>query len=191
MTLERLIDELVDDRSLDALARLTGSKNEEVLAGLIEGAGRLIGADRPDPSDDEILDSLRQHLIDCRATGLLVDALASPDENAQEFALGCLSQIGDLQAFEPMVKLLETGKPDMKAIAAEHLSLLTHYDFGDDPAKWRDWFSRRAQGLIEQAVEDREDVARRLKLQYRKNKNATTEESDDTYGGYDGDPRLR
>ena len=75
MELHRLVDLLVDDRSLDALQRLTGSRNEEVLEALIEAAGRILGSERGDPSDDEIVDEVRQHLVDCKAVGPLVDAL--------------------------------------------------------------------------------------------------------------------
>ena len=108
MSLENLVNELVDDRSLDALQRLTGSRNEEVLEALIEAAGRILGADRTDPSDDEIVDTVRSHLIETKPVGLLADALQSTDPTTQEFALGCLSQIGDIASLDPMVLLKQT-----------------------------------------------------------------------------------
>lgn len=173
MSLESLVNELVDDRSLDALERLTGSRQEDVLEALVEAAGRILGAEHSDPSDDDIVDTLRQHLVETRAVGVLVDSLQNPDLTTCEFALSCLSQIGDIKAFEPMVRLLEEGPDGTREAAAEHLSLLTSYDFGANAAKWREWQQRRVQGLVEQAEEDREDQARRLRLQMRGNTKAT------------------
>ena len=70
------------------------------------------------------------------------------------------------EARAPMVKMLENSDATTREAAAAHLALLTKYDFGQDAAKWREWETKRIQGLVEQAVEDREDQARRLKLHY-------------------------
>ena len=96
-----------------------------------------------------------------------------------EFALSCLSQLGDIAAFDPIVRLLEEGTPGAREAAAEHLSLLTSYDFGASPKKWREWQKRRVKGLEEQKLEDREDQARRLRLQMRKGKKKNNNSDDD------------
>lgn len=179
MSLDDLVHQLVEDRSLDALERLTGSRSEEVLEALVTAAGDVLGHDDPDPADDEIVDTIRQRLVDLKATGPLMDALG-PDTNewTQEFAMGCLAEIGDMVAFEPLLKVLEEGPKDLKPVAAEQLSLLTNYDFGPDPAKWREWNVRRISGLAEQEVEDTEEQARRLNLRLKGTKVTESEEED-------------
>lgn len=167
MSVERLVDQLVEERSYEALETLTGSFSEEVLEVLIEAAGRIIGADRADPADDGIIEQIRLHLVDAKAVGLLADALQGSDLITQEFALACLSEIGDHAAVAPMIRLLEERDPAVREAAASHLSLLTHYDFGQDPKRWREWEARRTKGLQEQEVEDREDRSRRLKLRMK------------------------
>ena len=46
MSLQSLVSQLVDERSLEALERLTSSRSDEVLEALIEAAGEIIGDDR-------------------------------------------------------------------------------------------------------------------------------------------------
>lgn len=167
MNLDELVDELVSARSLEALEALTGSRNDEVLEALIQAAGALQGAETAEETDDGIVESIRSHLVECRAIGLLVDALAAPDATTREFALSCLSEIGDPTPVPFMINLLDHKDAGTREAAAEHLALLTHYDFGKDVAKWREWHERRIKGLEEQAQEDREDQARRLRLQIR------------------------
>jgi len=167
MSLERLVDQLVEERSYEALETLVGSFSDEVLEALIESAARVIGDDRADPADDGIVEQIRLHLVDAKAVGVLVDALQGTDAITKEFALSCLSEIGDHDAVAPMVRLLEDRDPAVREAAASHLALLTHYDFGKDPERWRDWEARRTKGLEEQEVEDREDRSRRLKLRMK------------------------
>lgn len=167
MNLDERIDELVSERSLEALEALTGSRNDEILEALIQAAGELQKAETGEEADDGIVETIRQHLVECRAIGLLVDALSSQDATTREFALSCLSEIGDPTPVPFMINLLEHRDAATREAAAEHLALLTHYDFGKDVAKWREWHDRRIKGLEEQAVEDREDQARRLRLQIR------------------------
>ncbi|MCO5165316.1 MAG: HEAT repeat domain-containing protein [Planctomycetes bacterium] len=167
MNLDELVDELVSARSLEALEALTGSRNDEVLDALIQAAGELQAAETGEEADDGIVESIRAHLVECRAIGLLTDALTAPDATTREFALSCLSEIGDPTPVPFMINLLEHKDPATREAAAEHLALLTHYDFGKDVAKWREWHERRIKGLEEQAQEDREDHARRLRLQIR------------------------
>lgn len=167
MNLEELVDMLVEDRSPEALEALTGSRNDEVLEALIQAAGTLLKSERADETDDGIVESIRQHLVESRAIGLLTDALASSDAMTREFSLSCLSEIADPAAIPFMINLLEHKDAGTREAAAEHLALLTHYDFGKDVAKWREWHDRKIKGLAEQEVEDREDQARRLRLQHR------------------------
>ncbi len=167
MNLDDRVEQLVSERSLEALEALTGSRNDEVLEALIQAAGELQKSETTDETEDGIVESIRNHLVECRAIGLLVDALASQDSTTREFALSCLSEIGDPTPVPFMINLLEHKDPATREAAAEHLALLTHYDFGKDVAKWREWHDRRLKGLEEQAVEDREDQARRLRLQIR------------------------
>ena len=168
MSLETLIDELVEERSLEALEKLTGVRNDDVLEALIGAAGRIMGTEEGDSFDDGILEEVRSHVIESRPVGLLVDiASQHGDPDAREFALSCLGEIGDPAAIGPMITLFEDRDPRIREAAAEHLALMTRHDLGKDPAKWREWHRRRQAGLEEQAVEDREDKARLLKLQMR------------------------
>ncbi|MBL4849721.1 MAG: hypothetical protein JKY65_29685 [Planctomycetes bacterium] len=168
MSLEDLVHRLVEDRSLEALAFLTSSNNDDVYEELVGAAGRVLADEGSDPADDEIVDTIRQRLIEIKATGPLIDALGyDSDPITQEFAMGCLAEIGDMVAFTPLFKILEEGKGELKAIAASQLSLLTNYDFGPDAKKWREWNVRRMKGLAEQEVEDAEENARRLNLRLK------------------------
>lgn len=176
MNLEDLVDELVAQRSSEALEALTSTKNDEVVEALIQAAGTLLKSDTDDDADDGIVEAIRSHVVECKAVGLLGDALSSSDATTREFALSCLSEIGDHAPIPLMINLLEHRDPATREAAAEHLSLLAHYDFGTDVAKWREWYERRLKGLEEQVVEDREDVARRLRLQHRGKRGGDGEE---------------
>ncbi len=168
MTLQSLVSQLVDDRSLEALERLTGSRNDEVLEALVEAAGQIKDDDRGDTNDGDIVDGVRAHLVELKAVGVLTDALKFPEPASREFALSCLSEIGNLDAVPPMIALLRDKDEGVRETAAAHLALLTKYDFGHDAKKWTQWHQRRAAGLVEQEAEDREDEVRRLKLQMRR-----------------------
>lgn len=177
MSLDDLVHQLVEDRSLEALEILAGSRNEDVLEELVSAAGRILGDDTQDDADDEIVDTIRQRLTELRATGPLIDALGfDSDPVTQEFAMSCLAEIGDMVAFEPLLKVLEEGQGELKTVAASQLALLTNYDHGPDAAKWRDWNRRRIEGLQEQALEDAEEQARRLNLRLKGTK--VTEDQD-------------
>ena len=167
MQLDDLIAELIDERSLEALERLTGSRHEDVLEALVEAAGEILASDEADEADDDILEGIRYHLIECKAVGLLIDALQSSRPETREFALGCLGESRESRAVPAMIQLLKDPEPSVKEAAAEHLALLTNYDFGADPEKWKEWFAKKVQGEAEQAEEDREDEARMLRLQLR------------------------
>lgn len=178
MSLDDLVHQLVEDRSLEALEILTGSRNEDVLEELVSAAGRVLGDDAQDDADDEIVDTIRHRLTELRATGPLIDALGfDSDPITQEFAMSCLAEIGDMVAFDPLLKVLEESRSDeLKKVAASQLALLTTYDFGPDAQKWREWNQRRIEGLQEQALEDAEEQARRLNLRLKGTK--VTEDQD-------------
>ncbi len=167
MSLEDLVEQLVEDRSLDALETLCGSYSEEVLEALVDAAGRILGDERSDPADDGIVERVRLHVVEAKATGVCIDALSVGDAETREFALSCLSEIGDHVAVEPMIRLLTDPDERIREAAASHLALLTSYDFGQDPKKWRDFEARRVKGLQEQEVEDQEDRSRRIKLRMK------------------------
>lgn len=176
MTLQSLVGQLVHDRSLEALERLTGSRSDEVLEALVEAAGEISADDRGDTNDGDIVDGVRAHLVELKAVGVLTDALKFPDPASREFALSCLSEIGNLDAVPPMIALLRDKDQGVREAAAAHLALLTKYDLGFDAKKWTEWHQRRAAGLVEQAAEDREDEVRRLKLQMRRKRKKGSEE---------------
>ncbi len=179
MSLEDLVAELVEERSFDALDTLTGSFSEDVLEALIEAAGRILTDEGSDPADDQIVERIRQHLVDAKAVGLLVDALSWSQIEVREFALSVLSEIGDYTAVDPMIRLLEDRDPRVREAAASQLALMTSYDFGMDPKKWREWEARRVKGLAEQAIEDQEDRSRRLKLRMKGQIEAAKQASED------------
>jgi HEAT repeats len=178
VSVEDVMRELVEERSLDALERVTGSRNEEVLEAVIHAAGEILASDALDETDDRIVEELRLHLVDCKAIGMLVDALQTGTPTTKEFALSCLGEIRDTTSLPAMINLLDDEDEGVRAAAAEHLALLTTYDFGQDPAKWREWLAKKVKGELEQVAEDREDQARMLRLQMRGNR---SEEEVDTY----------
>jgi hypothetical protein len=187
--LQDVVDQLVDDRSFDALDRLTGSKSDEVLEALIEAAGRLINSPRFDDDEDRIVETIRSHLVESKGVGVLVDALKGNDEATIEFALACLSEIGDTLAVPNMIRLLEGKSDATRDAAAEHLALLTHYDFGKDPTKWREWYAKLVAGRHEQVEEDREDKERLLRLKFRTGKKKDEEPEEPDYNDFGGGPR--
>lgn len=187
MSLEDLVEELVEERSLDALERLTGSRNDEVLEALVGAAGRLLHAETTEDTDDGIVEAIRAHLVECRAIGVLVDALGSQDGVVRELALACLGEIGDPAPIPHMIALLEHKDSGTREAAAAHLALLTSYDFGQDPAPWRAWWDRKVKGLEDQALEDREDGARLLKLKMRGKRGEDQGYPDEGGGGDDED----
>jgi hypothetical protein len=193
MNLDDLVTEMVEERSLEALEMLTGTKNDEVLEALINAAGRLIRTDSVEENDDGIVDTIRQHLVETKPVGLLMDALQSSDGTTREFALSVLGEIGDAAALPAMINLLQHKDPGTREAAAEHLALLTSYDFGTDVAKWRAWHDRKIKGLEDQAVEDAEDKQRMTLLQIRgkrgKAKQADGDDNDDD--GYSPSDRAR
>ena len=167
MDLEDLIEALVEERSTEALETLLGSKAEVVLEALMNAAGQVLKAEVQEDADDQIVEEIRGHLVESKAMAILSEALQSSEPTTREFALSCMSEIGDTGAAAAMVNLLEHKDAATREAAAEHLALLTHYDYGQDVAKWREYVERRAKGVVEQQVEDQEDAQRRLRLQIR------------------------
>src|SRR5580704_281504 len=106
--IEELCEELVRERSMEALERLTGSKAERVIASLIQAAGEILDADTPQDEDDTIIEEIQAHLVKCAEVGPLTDALeaATTKPATKEFVLGCLGEIGDPAAAEPMINRL-------------------------------------------------------------------------------------
>src|SRR3954463_4588975 len=135
--IEELCEELVRERSMEALERLTGSKADRVLARLIEAAGEIVDADTPQDEDDTILEEIQAHLVKANELGPLVDSLEAARPSVKEFVLGCLGEIGAPAAAEPMINCLEDADQGVREAAAEHLSLLTDHDYGIDPIAWR------------------------------------------------------
>ncbi len=160
---EELCEDLVRERSMEALERLTGSKADRVLTSLIDAAGQILEADSPQDEDDTILEEIQAHLVTCAELGPLVDAIESGKPTIKEFVLGCLGEIGDAAAAEPMIKCLEDPDQGVREAAAEHLSLLTDNDFGIDPIAWRNWLEAQ-DGLAKlREEEEREESKQRAK----------------------------
>lgn len=166
------------------------SGSDEVLEALIHAAGRLSTDEDLETEDDRIVEAIHQHVVERRPVGMLMDALTSSDAATREFALGCLSEIGDTKAVPAMINLLGDKDADVRDAAAEHLALLTHYDFGKDPAKWRAWHERLLKGQEEQAKEEIEDKQRLLRMQM-KGYRGKRGENDDDLGDDDDDRRRR
>lgn len=161
--IEELCEELVRERSMEALERLTGSKADRVLASLVEAAGEILDADSPQDEDDTILEEIQAHLVKTKELGPLVDFLETAKPSVKEFVLGCLGEIGDPAAAEPMIKCLEDADQGVREAAAEHLSLLTDHDYGIDPIAWRTWLEAQ-DGLSKQREqEEREESKQRAK----------------------------
>ena len=192
VNVDDLIEQLVEERSLEALEELTMSESDIVIEALVHAAGRLSQDEDLDESDDRIVDSIRQHIVGRKPVSVLMDALPNGDATTREFVLSCLSEIGDTKAVPAMINLLGDKNPDVREAAAEHLALLTHYDFGKDAAKWRDWYGRLVKGHEEQAQEEQEDKQRLLKMQmkgYRGKKGEGDE--DEPMSDDDDDDRRR
>ena len=160
---EDLSEELVRERSMEALERLTGSKADRVLAALIEAAGAIMDADTPQDEDDTILEEIQAHLVRCAELGPLVDSLEAAKPSVKEFVLGCLGEIGDPAAAEPMITCLEDADAGVREAAAEHLSLLTDHDFGIDPIAWRKWLEAQDDLAKLREQEEREESKQRAK----------------------------
>jgi hypothetical protein len=191
VNVDDLIEQLVEERSLEALEELTLSGSDEVVEALLTAAGRLMEADELDEADDRIVETIRHHIVSQRPVGMLMDALASGNPTKREFALACLSEIGDTKAVPAMIALLGDKSGDVRDAAAEHLALLTHYDFGKDAAKWRDWYSRLVKGQEEQAKEAEEDQARLLRMQMKGYRGSRGTGGEDEVSDEDDDDRMR
>ncbi|MBI3723523.1 HEAT repeat domain-containing protein [bacterium] len=158
-----LQEELVRERSMEALERLTGTTQDRVLTALIEAAGEIIDAETPQDEDDTILEEIQTHLVKCAETGPLVDALESKNASIREFALGCLGEMGDVSVAEHMIARLEDEEPSVREAASEHLSLLTDHDYGVDPAAWRRWLETQADLTKQREADEREESRQRAK----------------------------
>jgi len=186
--IEELSEELVRERSMEALERLTGSKAERVLSALIEAAGEILEADTPQDEDDTILEEIQAHLVKCAELGPLNDALENPatKPSVKEFVLGCLGEIGDPAAAEPMINRLEDEDPGVREAAAEHLSLLTDNDFGVDPVAWRKWLEAQDDLAKQREAEERDEAKQRAKAK-AKVLDVRVDEDEDGDGDSDGD----
>lgn len=187
MNVDDLIEALVEERSLEALEELTMSGSDEVVEALLQAAARLILNEDYEDTDDRIVETIRQHIVRQRPVGLLMDALASGSATKREFALACLSEIGDTKAVPAMVTLLGDKDEAVVEAAAEHLALLTHYDFGKDAERWRDWHGRLVKGQEEQAKEAQEDQQRLLRMQMKGYRSRNSENEDELTDGDDDD----
>jgi hypothetical protein len=177
--IEDLCEELVRERSMEALERLTGSKAERVLASLIESAGQIMEADTPQDEDDTILEEIQAHLVRCAELGPLVDSLETAKPTVKEFVLGCLGEIGDPAAAEPMINCLEDPDEGVRNAAAEHLSLLTDHDFGIDPIAWRKWLEAQDDLAKLREQEEREESKQRAKAKAKVLDVRTDEDEDE------------
>jgi hypothetical protein len=161
--IEDLVEELVRERSMEALERLTGSSADRVLSALIEAAGSIMDADTPQDEDDTILEEIQAHLVKCAETGPLIDALESPKPCIREFVLGCLGEMQDQSVAEAMINRLEDEDAGVREAAAEHLSLLTDNDYGTDVVAWRKWLETQAVLAKQREIDEREESKARQK----------------------------
>jgi HEAT repeat protein len=175
--IRELVDEVVDDRSVEALERLLGSNHDSVLAALIEAAGSIVDDDRSEEVDDTIVEEIQAHLVKCAKIGPLVDALQNRSPSVRELALACLGEIGDMGAAQAMIACLEDEDPGVREAAGEHLPLLSDQDFGPDPAAWRKWLETVAAREKERVREERAELAE--KRQRRAKVHADIEETGD------------
>ena len=160
---------------------------ERIGRGRIEAAGEVVDSGQLDENEEQILETIRAHLLECKAKGPLVDALGATGNHkaAREFALSVLSELGDQSALPDMIPLLRDPDAGVRASAAEQLALLTNYDFGDDAEKWNDYYNRLIRGRL--AYEKEEEEERKEKLAAKRAR-AAKKEQDDFYGDSgDGD----
>jgi len=177
VSLDGLLYQLVHERSLEALEALTTTDDESVLESLIDAAGQVIESEELYENEEQILETIRSHLLECKAKGPLVDALAGHGGGAaKEFALSVLSELGDQSAVPDMIPLLGNSDEAVRAAAAEHLALLTNYDFGADAAKWTDYYNRLIRGRI--AYEKEEEAERMERLAQQRARKAKKEEEE-------------
>jgi hypothetical protein len=190
--IEELAEELIRERSMEALERLTGSKDDRVLAALIDAAGDIIDAETPQDEDDTILEDIQAHLVKSAEVGPLIDALNSESSSIREFALGCLGEMGDITAAEPMIDRLADKEASVREAAAEHLSLLTDQDLGEDPAAWRQWLTEQAELAKVREADEREESKQRAKAKTKVLDVKIDEDEEESEGDDDDDrPRKR
>ena len=186
--IEELSEDIIRERSMEALERLTGSKDDRVLTALLDIAGQIMDAETPQDEDDTLLEEIQAHLVKSAEIGPIIDALASDKPSIREYVLGCLGEMGDLTAAEPMIDRLEDPEASVREAAAEHLSLLTDQDLGSDVATWRQWLTEQAELAQVREADEREESKQRAKA---KTKVLDVRVDEDEEDGDDESPSSR
>lgn len=83
---------------------------------------------------------------DPRAIEPLIAALKDKDDNLRRRVPIALGKIKDSRAIEPLIVALKDKDNGVREIAAEALKEITGKDFGQDPAKWQEWWVQNRGG---------------------------------------------
>jgi HEAT repeat protein len=82
----------------------------------------------------------------------LILALKHHDPRVRENAAWALGEIRDTRAVRPLIMALSDDDASVRVCVASALARITGHDFGEDPARWREWYDRcalrRCLGLI-------------------------------------------
>jgi len=72
----------------------------------------------------------------------LIAALKDKDSRVRYSAAWALGKIGDKRAVEPLIAALKDKDSTVRRDAAWALTKITGKDFGEDQAKWQEWWEQ-------------------------------------------------
>ncbi len=144
-------DDLLKHTALGNHPRSCFSQKMFLLIGRIFGARVLI--DALNNSNEEMF--LRENaamalgrLKDTMALDALIAALSNKNFFLREYAAESLGQIGDRRAVEPLIGILDDRWGAARSNAAGALKSLTGQDFGENHAKWQQWWEENKDEIL-------------------------------------------
>ena len=109
--------------------------------------GKIISDGEPTSVRQEAVLALGK-IGDARAVEPLCAALKDRSSNIRQHAASALGKIGDARAVEPLVDSLKNEHAFVKRCAAKVLKKITGQEFGENQAKWRDWWNKNKDEML-------------------------------------------
>lgn len=132
----------LDDWAESALSKI-GERAVGPLVAVFE-----IALKEKDTNTQRLAEQTLGRIKDQRAVESLIVALKNEHWQIRAVAAEVLGELRNHRAIAPLITALADKHPIVQYSVEEALESITKQDFGDDPAKWKQWWDRNAEEIL-------------------------------------------